>query len=220
MAVGSELPELDGYPFEVRYSDGSRVRALAAADVAAKAYVYFSRLFAGVEPDIAVIVADEANWSGDSPYGLPFFRDDAAEIRPGIVLMPAGGGDFWAGIAQDVRDASPADMRSCSRHTRTAQVAWTCSRFSTSSRSMSSATHSRCSEISGCRRSGSARSSSTWPCTRSSQPRYRRASRRSRCSQPWEREVESLPLGCAPRGTARSRSCKPITQALPIRWTR
>lgn len=107
MAVGSELAQLGGYPFEVRYSDGSLVRARAAADVAANAYVYFSRLFAAVEPDIAVIVAGESDWSGNGPYGLPFFRDDAAEIRPGIVLMPAGAGDFWNGIAQDLRDASP-----------------------------------------------------------------------------------------------------------------
>jgi hypothetical protein len=105
--VGSELPQLGGYPFEVRYSDGALVRARAAADVAADAYGYFSRLFAGVEPDIAVIVAGEADWSGNGPYGLPFFRDDAAEIRPGIVLMPAGGGDFWIAIGQDIRDASP-----------------------------------------------------------------------------------------------------------------
>jgi hypothetical protein len=91
----------------VRYSDGALVRARAAADVAADAYGYFSRLFAGVEPDIAVIVAGEADWSGNGPYGLPFFRDDAAEIRPGIVLMPAGGGDFWIAIGQDIRDASP-----------------------------------------------------------------------------------------------------------------
>lgn len=107
MAVGSGLSQLDGYPFEVRYSDGSLVRARAAADVAANAYVYFSRLFAAVEPDIAVIVADEADWPGKGPYGLPFFRDDPGEIRPGIVVMPAGGGDFWTGIAQDLRDASP-----------------------------------------------------------------------------------------------------------------
>ena len=108
MAVGSELSHLGGYPFEVRYSDAALVRATAAADVAADAYAYFSRLFAPVEPDIAVIVADEADWPGvKSPYGLPFFRDDAGEIRPGIVVMPAGGGDFWIEIAQDLRDASP-----------------------------------------------------------------------------------------------------------------
>jgi hypothetical protein len=107
VAVGSGLSQLGGYPFEVRYSDGSLVRARAAADVAASAYGYFSRLFSAVEPDIAVIVADEADWSGSGPYGLPFFRDDAGEIRPGIVLMPAGGGDFWTGIGQDLRNASP-----------------------------------------------------------------------------------------------------------------
>jgi hypothetical protein len=107
VAVGSELSQLGGYPFEVRYSDGSLVRAQAAADVAASAYGYFSLLFGGVEPDIAVIVAGEADWSGSGPYGLPFFRDDAGEIRSGIVLMPAGGGAFWKGIGQDIRDASP-----------------------------------------------------------------------------------------------------------------
>jgi hypothetical protein len=107
VAVGSELPRLGGYPFEVRYSKGSRARAREAADVAADAYAYFGRLFSTVEPDIALIVADEADWPGHGPYGLPFFRDDAGEIRPGIVVMPAGGGDFWIAIAQDLRDASP-----------------------------------------------------------------------------------------------------------------
>ncbi len=41
MAVGSELARLEGYPFEVHYSDGALVRATSAADVAADAYVYF-----------------------------------------------------------------------------------------------------------------------------------------------------------------------------------
>lgn len=107
-AAGSGLPHLTGYPFEVRYSDGSLVRARAAADVAAGAYVYFSRLFSGVEPDIALVVAGEADWpSENQPYGLPFFRDDSREIRPGILVMPAGGGHFWMEIAHDLRDSSP-----------------------------------------------------------------------------------------------------------------
>ncbi len=107
MAVGSELPQLGGYAVEVRYSDGSLVRARAVADVAADAYVYFSRLFSAVEPDIAIIVAGEADWSGNGPYGLPFFTDDAGGIRPGVVVMPAGAGDFWVELARDLRDASP-----------------------------------------------------------------------------------------------------------------
>jgi hypothetical protein len=107
MTLGSGLAHLRGYPFEVRYSDGSQVRARAAADVAADAYVYFSRLFSGFEPDIAVIVADEADWKSRQPYGLPFFNDDDDQIRPGIVVMPAGSGDFWVAMGQDLHKASP-----------------------------------------------------------------------------------------------------------------
>jgi hypothetical protein len=109
MAMGSGLAHLDGYPFEVRYSDGSLARARAAADVAKDAYVYFSRLFSGFEPNIAVIVADVADWESRQPYGLPFFNDDDGQIRPGIVVMPAGSGDFWIAMGQDLHEASPHD---------------------------------------------------------------------------------------------------------------
>ena len=51
-------------------------------------------------------MAGEADWSGKGPYGLPFLRDDAGEIRPGNVLMPAGGGDFWKEIGQHARGAA------------------------------------------------------------------------------------------------------------------
>jgi hypothetical protein len=100
MAVGSGLPHRDGDPFEVRYSDGS----LARADVAADACVYSNRLFSAEEPDIAVVVADSMDRPDNGlPYGLPFSRDEPGEIRPGIVVMPAGGGDFWSAIAQGLR---------------------------------------------------------------------------------------------------------------------
>ncbi len=106
--LGSGLVHLDGYPFEVRYSDGSLGRARAACDAAADAYEYLSRLFSGFEPDIAVIVADEKDWESRQPYGLPFFNDDIDQIRPGIVVMPAdGSGTFWVTMGRDIRDASP-----------------------------------------------------------------------------------------------------------------
>jgi hypothetical protein len=107
MVWGSGLLRLDGYPFEVRYTRGALVRARAAADVAANAYVYLSRLFTGVEPDIAIIVADKPNWQSRQPYGLPFFNDGGGQIRPGVVVMPAGRGDFWIGMGEDIREASP-----------------------------------------------------------------------------------------------------------------
>lgn len=91
-ALGSGVARLSACPFEVRYSDGALVRARAAAGVAAEAYVYFSHLFTGVEPDIAIIVAGKADWQSRQPYGLPFFNDDDGQIRPGIVVLPAGSG--------------------------------------------------------------------------------------------------------------------------------
>lgn len=110
MTLGSTLQGLDGYPFEVRYSEGARARAKATAEVAASAYEYFSQLFSGVRPDIAVIVANEVDWTdwtSRCPYGLPFFNDELSEVRPGVVVMPAGSGDFWRSMAHDLRDASP-----------------------------------------------------------------------------------------------------------------
>lgn len=107
MTIGDGLPRLTGYPFEVRYSTGALAHAIAAADIATASYAYFRRLFSGVEPDIALVVAAKADWVSRQPYGLAFFNDDAGQIRPGVVVMPAGSGDFWTGMAQDIRDVSP-----------------------------------------------------------------------------------------------------------------
>ncbi|MGC8473201.1 MAG: hypothetical protein ACP5PW_02175 [Candidatus Dormibacteria bacterium] len=107
MMLGEGLARLDGYPFEVRHSTGVQARAQAAAEVAADAYLYFRPLFGGVEPDIALIVADPADWHSRQPYGLPFFNDGKDQIRPGILVMPAGSGDFWASMADDLRQTSP-----------------------------------------------------------------------------------------------------------------
>jgi len=107
MAMGSALARLGGYPFEVRYSSGTSERARVLADIAADAYAYFSRLFSGFKPNIAVIVASPADWESRQPYGLPFFNDDDGQIRPGIVVMPASRGDFWIAMGEDLRETSP-----------------------------------------------------------------------------------------------------------------
>ena len=109
MVLGSGLVHLDGYPFEVRYSEGALVRARACAEIATDAYVYFSHLLSTNDPDIALIVANKADWKSRQPYGLPFFNDDDDQIRPGILVMPAGKGDFWVAMGEDLREASPDD---------------------------------------------------------------------------------------------------------------
>ena len=105
--MGSGLAHLEGYPFEVRYSVGSQARAEASADFAADAYDYLGQLFTEVEPDIALIVANETDWRSRQPYGLPFFNDDVGQIRPGIIVMPAGRGEFWIEMGEDLRETSP-----------------------------------------------------------------------------------------------------------------
>jgi len=107
MAMGAGLARLDGYPFEVRFSTGARERARAAAEIAADAYRSFSRLLGGVEPDVALIIADRADWHSRQPYGLPFFNDDPGQIRPEILVLPAGSGELWTGMVDDLRRASP-----------------------------------------------------------------------------------------------------------------
>jgi hypothetical protein len=107
--MGSGLARLSGYPFEVRYSNGALDRARASASITAEAYTYFGRLLSGVEPDIAVIVADESDWESRQPYGLPYFNDDEDQIRPGILVMSSGRGDFWSEMGEDLLEGSSPD---------------------------------------------------------------------------------------------------------------
>jgi hypothetical protein len=111
VAIGAGLASIGGYPFEVRYSAEALARAQAAADIAADAYVYFRQLFSAIEPDIALIIADRPDWGSRQPYGLPFFNNDDGQIARGILVMPAGSGDFWVAIGDDLRQASPRGFR-------------------------------------------------------------------------------------------------------------
>jgi hypothetical protein len=106
MVIGSTLATLEGFPFEVRYSKGVLERARVMASITADAYGYFAQLFS-LEPDLAVIVANEADWESRQPYGLPYFNDDDDQIRPGIVVMPAGTGVFWLAMGEDLRETTP-----------------------------------------------------------------------------------------------------------------
>ena len=103
--MGEGLARPDGHPFEVRHSAGVQVRAQGAAEIAADAYVYFRPLFGGVEPDIALIVADEEDWRSRQPYGLPDLNEDKDQIRPGMLLIPVRSGDFRNTIADHLHQA-------------------------------------------------------------------------------------------------------------------
>jgi hypothetical protein len=104
MALGSDLPRLNGYPFEVRYSEGTLTRAEAAAEVAKDAYIYLGDLLSQFALDISLVVADERDWPDDGPtFGMPFFSEERGD-RPGVLVMPAGSGDFWSSMARGIGD--------------------------------------------------------------------------------------------------------------------
>jgi hypothetical protein len=108
--MGSGLATLGGFPFEVRYSEGALQHARVAANIATDAYSYLSHLFSGFAPDIALLVVNQADWKSRQPYGLPFFNNDDGQIRPGILVMPAGSGDFWIAMGDDLFEASPDEQ--------------------------------------------------------------------------------------------------------------
>jgi hypothetical protein len=107
MALGSDLPRLSGYPFEVRYSEGNRPRAEASAELAADAYLFLGGLLSQFAPDISLVVAGERDWPHDGPsFGMPFFSEERGE-RPGVLVMPAGSGEFWSSMARGIGDDPP-----------------------------------------------------------------------------------------------------------------
>jgi hypothetical protein len=107
VALGSDLSRLDGYPFEVRYSEGTRAIAEMSAELAGEAYLFLSALFSQFAPEISLVVADENDWPSDGPsFGMPFFSEERGE-RPGVLVMPAGSGDFWSSMARGIGETPP-----------------------------------------------------------------------------------------------------------------
>lgn len=111
MPLGEGLERLEGFAFEVRCSAGVKDRARATAELTADACRYLTRRLSGVTPDLALIVVDERDWTSRQPYGLPYFDNAADQIRPGILVMPAGPGPLWEAMVSDLRDASPRAFR-------------------------------------------------------------------------------------------------------------
>ncbi len=107
VAIGDGLARLEGGPVEVRCSEGAQTRASIAADLVRDALDFLSPLCAGARPDVALVVAGERDWTSRQPYGLPYFNDDAGQIRPGVLVMSAGPGAYWREMTEAIRDASP-----------------------------------------------------------------------------------------------------------------
>jgi hypothetical protein len=70
---------LDGYPFEVRYSQGAGEQALRLADLAKEAYEYFATLFPASSPVFTAAFLTPADWKRG--YGMPSYDPVEKRLR-------------------------------------------------------------------------------------------------------------------------------------------
>jgi hypothetical protein len=69
--IVKRLPTLNGYPFEVRYSDGAREQAVRLAGLTKDAYEYYAAIFPGVHPAFIATLIKPADWKRS--YGMPSY---------------------------------------------------------------------------------------------------------------------------------------------------
>jgi hypothetical protein len=98
---GGELARLEGYPFEVRYSEGTHAEAVRLAELAKDAYEYFRRLFPGAEPAITARFLTPADWPSGG-YGVPAYDPFERSLR-----IATEDNRFWQSFGRAARVASP-----------------------------------------------------------------------------------------------------------------
>lgn len=98
---GNELARLEGYPFEVRYSEGTRAEAVRLAELAKDAYEYFTGLFPATQPAITARFLSPADWPRGG-YGLPAYDPFERSLR-----IATEDNRFWQSFGRAARVASP-----------------------------------------------------------------------------------------------------------------
>ncbi len=98
--MSNGLASLDGYPFEVRYSEGAHAEAVRLAELAKDAYEYFARVFPDTSPKITARFLTPADWPGT--YGMPAYDPFERSLRIATEDNP-----FWQSFGKIARIASP-----------------------------------------------------------------------------------------------------------------
>jgi hypothetical protein len=96
-----ELARLDGYPFDVRYSEGARTEAIRLAELAKEAYEYYTRQFSGTAPAITARFLTPADWPSGG-YGVPAYDPFERSLR-----IATDDNRFWRSFGSMARVASP-----------------------------------------------------------------------------------------------------------------
>jgi hypothetical protein len=98
--AADELVRLDGYPFEVYYSEGARGEAVRLAELAKDAHGYFSRVFPRASPGLAARFLTPDDWTDG--YGMPSYDPIEKRLRVATDDNP-----FWQSFRRIARVASP-----------------------------------------------------------------------------------------------------------------
>lgn len=97
------LTSLDGYPFEVRYSENVHAEAVRLAELSKEAYTYFALIFPGTIPTFTAWLLTPDDWkahiSGEG-YGMPSYYDKR-------LLVATDDNPFWQSFGKIARLASP-----------------------------------------------------------------------------------------------------------------
>jgi len=96
----NELASLDGYPFEVRYSEGVHAEAVRLAELAREAYGYFSRIFPDTAPALTARFLTPSDWSDG--YGMPEYDPIEKRLR-----AATEDNRLWQSFGKIARVASP-----------------------------------------------------------------------------------------------------------------
>lgn len=116
-ASTDSLARLNGYPFEVRYSESARAEAVRLADMAGAAYAYFARAFPGWAPQVTAFLLAPDDWKvhvSSQGYGTPRYQpagvthDETVGPAPENRLIVATDDNaFWRSFGRIARVASP-----------------------------------------------------------------------------------------------------------------
>jgi hypothetical protein len=99
-ASADSLPRLDGYPFDVRYSESARAEAVRLADLAKDAYEYFVGVFPNTKPAVTARFLTPVDWP--DAYGMPAYDPFERSLR-----VATEDNRFWQSFGKMARLASP-----------------------------------------------------------------------------------------------------------------
>src|SRR6266498_1004392 len=117
VASADSLPRLEGYPFQVRYSESSRADAERLADLTGEAFDYFTRVLEASPPRFTAFFLAPEEWrlvAAPEGYGMAryqpagfAFDEEHGPSPESRVIVPTDDNAMWAQFGRMARRFSP-----------------------------------------------------------------------------------------------------------------